>query len=997
MPNLSPKISEIQFGNWASAVNFSRDVQKAIHKLSSFKLGPSATPSFGSFTLTDLTASRLVATNSSQTLVSASNLASWVSGTANEIDIADDGDGTITIGLVNPLIVGKGGTGLATLTDHSILLGSGTDAVTPLGVASNGQLPIGSTGADPVLSVLTEGSGISITNGAGSITIAASAGGIDHNSLSGLQGGTTAEYYHLTSTEHGYVSGVNAQSVLTTATPQFAGLGIATGSPLGLLHVGDGTENNSVDVACLVSRSLSGGSGNAHGFSDSSNVSRSGGIGYCAFDGRFKVTGTENFDHIVSFQAAPTYSSAGALSDCYGLYVADPTKTAGTITNNYGVYIEEQTAGATNYGLYVAGSSPNVLGGSLTVTAPEGQMAIFQSSGGLANSEVRIVGERYVCLRLESYRSAGANASLNFRRARGTAASPAAVRSGDEIGFLYGHAYNGTAWGNSCGLVCRTRGTVSEDYAVPGVVGIYTTGEESANWSQRAIFDEAGNFGVGIDPPVEMIHSAAKVRADTAFNLDGTDGVSDSGAGVPTALTVAGGIVTAVTKNDWLDQSVKVAANPTFESLTLTKALNPILKLQSNSSSATESGEIQFWSLNSDTGPRIRIVNDESSNSLRIDVRRVPADAWTSSLYIFRGAAGQEGRIGIKTSTPLTTLHVNGTGRFEDTVDIRASDGLTLRTTGSSTLRWSLLPLTGELQDGLTSAVISYADAVAGAWPFEHFGAVVFQGRSDAINRGGFAFAPNTAANGIAMAIMEDKKVGIGTTSPNELLEVAGKIRANTAFNLNGTDFLDSSGLVITNGYAKLGDGGTTNYANFATDGELTLFGTARVLKEFELNATSFAPGSSGASKVLLGHYDGWSFGIGDEVVASFEIPHDWDSSTDLILYIYWYINEAYATNSGEVQWRIQWSATPPSGTEAIDAPTHTGTIDFGDQNIPATAKFLTKSSGGTIAAASLSAGDLIGLTLDRVALDGGNNPTAEPVMVHMEVHYISNKLGEST
>jgi hypothetical protein len=31
-------------------------------------------------------------------------------------------------------------------------------------------------------------------------------------------------------------------------------------------------------------------------------------------------------------------------------------------------------------------------------------------------------------------------------------------------------------------------------------------------------------------------------------------------------------------------------------------------------------------------------------------------------------------------------------------------------------------------------------------------------------------------------------KVGIGTTTPNEKLEVAGKIRANTAFNVNGTD-----------------------------------------------------------------------------------------------------------------------------------------------------------------------------------------------------------------
>ena len=94
-----------------------------------------------------------------------------ITGTANEINITN-GAGTITIGIVDPLIVSKGGTGLATLTNHGILLGSGTDPVTPLAAASNGQLPIGSTGADPVLATLTEGNGIGITNSAGGIEVA---------------------------------------------------------------------------------------------------------------------------------------------------------------------------------------------------------------------------------------------------------------------------------------------------------------------------------------------------------------------------------------------------------------------------------------------------------------------------------------------------------------------------------------------------------------------------------------------------------------------------------------------------------------------------------------------------------------------------------------------------------------------------------------------------------------------------------------------------------
>ncbi len=65
---------------------------------------------------------------------------------------------------------------LTGLTNHSLLVGAGTPTITNLGVATNGQLPIGSVGADPVLATLTAGTGITIVNGAGSITISSTNG-----------------------------------------------------------------------------------------------------------------------------------------------------------------------------------------------------------------------------------------------------------------------------------------------------------------------------------------------------------------------------------------------------------------------------------------------------------------------------------------------------------------------------------------------------------------------------------------------------------------------------------------------------------------------------------------------------------------------------------------------------------------------------------------------------------------------------------------------------
>jgi len=57
-------------------------------------------------------------------------------------------------------------------TNHALFVGRGTNtAATTLAAATNGQLPIGSNGADPSLATLTAGPGISVTNGAGSITL----------------------------------------------------------------------------------------------------------------------------------------------------------------------------------------------------------------------------------------------------------------------------------------------------------------------------------------------------------------------------------------------------------------------------------------------------------------------------------------------------------------------------------------------------------------------------------------------------------------------------------------------------------------------------------------------------------------------------------------------------------------------------------------------------------------------------------------------------------
>jgi len=61
----------------------------------------------------------------------------------------------------------------STFAQFSLLIGGASNAVSSVGPLTNGQLLIGSTGVAPVAASLTAGSGITITPGAGSITIAA--------------------------------------------------------------------------------------------------------------------------------------------------------------------------------------------------------------------------------------------------------------------------------------------------------------------------------------------------------------------------------------------------------------------------------------------------------------------------------------------------------------------------------------------------------------------------------------------------------------------------------------------------------------------------------------------------------------------------------------------------------------------------------------------------------------------------------------------------------
>lgn len=93
-------------------------------------------------------------------------------------------------------------SGLAT-ANSAMLRTSSTGVPSWTGSATNGQLLIGSTGATPALGTLTAGAGVSITNGAASVTIAATGGGLTVATISGTtqSAAVNTKYYALNSVQ----------------------------------------------------------------------------------------------------------------------------------------------------------------------------------------------------------------------------------------------------------------------------------------------------------------------------------------------------------------------------------------------------------------------------------------------------------------------------------------------------------------------------------------------------------------------------------------------------------------------------------------------------------------------------------------------------------------------------------------------------------------------------------------------------------------------------
>lgn len=303
---------------------------------------------------------------------------------------------TGTVALTIPVVVSSGGTGQTTLTNHGLLVGAGTAAITQLANATNGQLPIGSTGLDPVLSTLTAGTGISITNAAGSITIAVSGSAVIET-ITGDSGGAfspVAGNFNFTGGTTGLTFAGSAATETLTGTLVVAngGTGKTTLTAHGVL-IGEGTSAVAVTAAGTTGQVLTGVTGADPVWASpaASSISITGDSGGALTSNAFTFTGGTT---------GLTFAGAGTTETLGGTLVVSNGGTGRATLTNHGLLVGAgtsaitQLANATNGQLPIGstGADPVLAaitaGTGISISNGAGSITINATGSGLAWSVI---------------------------------------------------------------------------------------------------------------------------------------------------------------------------------------------------------------------------------------------------------------------------------------------------------------------------------------------------------------------------------------------------------------------------------------------------------------------------------------------------------------------------------------------------------------------------------------------------------------------------------
>lgn len=185
-----------------------------------------------------------------------------------------------------------------------------------------------------------------------------------------------------------------------------------------------------------------------------------------------------------------------------------------------------------------------------------------------------------------------------------------------------------------------------------------------------------------------------------------------------------------------------------------------------------------------------------------------------------------------------------------------------------------------------------------------------------------------------------------------------------------------------------IGDISGGNYTQIEADGTLKFVGDATVFDDIYVPISITKPGGTAPTWTSFhGNLSQYTFAINDYVQGSFELLHSYKEGSDLEIHVHIVTNGAEASKEARYSFEY-WIA------DREEASTTATTITSAD-------KALTNADGhhhyiniGNITGTGFKIGAIVCFLFKRVALVGGDNPSADPFVVSVGCHYEKDTVG---
>lgn len=507
-----------------------------------------------------------------------------ISGSISGAKISGDISGKAS-GITGVLPVSQGGTGSGTALNNNRLMISIAGKIVEAPALEDGQILIGKTGDAPQAALLSAGSGVSINNGPGGITISATGTGGTITSVNpgtGLSGGGSSGAVTLSLANTTVAAGtygtatkvpqfaVDAQGRLTAVTEVTISGVAPAGTAGGDL---DGTYPNP-DVVKLRGKAIS-----ATAPTTAGQLLRYDGAQYVPnflslADIRSTVTPGNTILPGSSCAADKTlnWSSLTDTFTCQNISITE-SNISGTIASgkvNFGTQTAKTffaapagASGAPSFRTIAAADLPagaydssyfklggNAFGAVANIGTTDAQNLQFVTDGtarmalttagrlgiGTTNPSSGLslvndgVGDANDDIGIFTY-SATNTPALIMNRSHGTAAAPAVMPAGSLTGSIQSRAYNGAGFVEAAGLraYAETVWDSTTPSTINGALGIVTMTGASATEKMRVT--SQGFVGVGVSVPIKHVHIQKDQALDTALlirNASVADGAASA-------------------------------------------------------------------------------------------------------------------------------------------------------------------------------------------------------------------------------------------------------------------------------------------------------------------------------------------------------------------------------------------------------------------------------------------------------------------------------------